>query len=188
MAIRALNANFFMASNPNAKLKRPGWLRPRRDCVKLNVDGGFDLDLLQGTYGAVIRDSNREFIAVGNGKIEWCGDAIMAGAMALRFGLNLASSVGCKRTDENSDNMEVIEMVNNDGRSFGVDGAIFDDSYHIACHFPHVIFEHVSREANCVAHELAYLARRRVCNGQMEDPLDEIGIPLEKDATMITMQ
>ncbi|XBI48054.1 hypothetical protein VPH35_111878 [Triticum aestivum] len=128
-----------VASEANAKIERHGWIQPRINYVKLNVDGAFDPDLLQGSYGVVIRDSSGKFIAAGNGKIEWCGDALMAEAMALRFGLNLATTVGCNRIEVNSDNVEVIEAMKNGGQSFGIAAAIFDDSYHIACDFPHII-------------------------------------------------
>ena len=55
--------------------------------------------------------------------------------------------------------MEVIETMNNGGRSAGAAAAIFDDCYFLACDFPTSRFEHCNREANKVAHELARLAR-----------------------------
>ena len=61
--------------------------------MKLNVDGAFDPDLLKGSYGAVIRDSNGRFVAARNREIDCYGDALMAEALALRFGLNLATTV-----------------------------------------------------------------------------------------------
>ena len=69
MAIRALVANYTMASDAKATIKRHGWERPRSNYVKLNVDGAFDPDLLKGSYGAVIRDSNGRFVAAGNREI-----------------------------------------------------------------------------------------------------------------------
>ena len=52
--------------------------------------------------------------------------------------------------------MEVIETMNNGGRSSSTAAAVFDDCYF---DFPITKFEHCNREANRVAHELAKLAR-----------------------------
>ena len=57
------------------------------------MDGAFDLDLLKGSYDTVIRDSNGRFAAAENEEIDWCGDVLMAEALALRFVLNLATTV-----------------------------------------------------------------------------------------------
>ena len=140
MAIRDLVANYTMASDAKATIKRHGWERPRSNYVKLNVDGAFDPDLLKGSYGAVFIDSNGRFIATGNGEIDWCGDALMAEALTLRFGLNLATTVGCNRTEVNSDNIEVIETMKNGGRSFGLLAAVFDDIYIILCVISRILF------------------------------------------------
>ena len=53
--------------------------------MKLNVDGAFDPDLLKGSYGAVIRDSNGKFVATRNREIYWCGDALMAKALTIQW-------------------------------------------------------------------------------------------------------
>ena len=87
MEIRASFANYNMASDAKATIKRHGWERPRSNYVKLNVDGAFDPDLLKGSYNVVIKDLNGKFVAVENGKIDWCGDALIVEALALRFGL-----------------------------------------------------------------------------------------------------
>ena len=112
----------------------------------------------------------------------------MAEALALWFGLNLATTVGCNRIEVNSDNIEVIETMKNGGRSFGLAAAVFDDIYHLACDFPHIIFEHAPRETNCAAHDLAKLARSKVCAGWMKDPPVEIVDTLVKDNMVITLQ
>ena len=66
-----------------AKIKHHGWVKPKRGYVKLYVDGSFDPDVVHGAYGAVLRDSTGKFIGARNGKLEWCGDALMAEATAL---------------------------------------------------------------------------------------------------------
>ena len=139
MAIRALVANYTMASDAKATIKRHGWERPRSNYVKLNVDGAFDPDLLKGLCDAVIRDLNGRFIMAGNRELNWWGDALMTEALALQFGLNSATTVWCNHIEVNSDNIEVIETMKNGGRSFGLSVTVFDDIYHLACDFPYII-------------------------------------------------
>ena len=97
--------------------------------------------------------------------------------MALRYGLSIAQRAGCNRLVINSDNMEVIETMNNGGRSSSIAAVVFDDCYFLACDFPITKFEHCNREANRVAHELAKLARFSSSLNWFEEPLSEI-VPL----------
>ena len=84
--------------------------------MKLNVDASFDHDLLEGTMGAVLRDDKGRFIAGGNGRIDYCADVLMVEALALKFGLNLAQRAGCNRLIINSNNLEVIETMQDGGQ------------------------------------------------------------------------
>ena len=65
----------------------------------------------------------------------------------------------------NSDNIKVMETIKNEGCSFGPSATVFDDIYHPACDFLHIFFEHAPRDTNCVAHDLAKLAKSKVCAG-----------------------
>lgn len=111
LAIRGLSANFTIACAHNAKIHSSGWEKPPKGYVKLNVDAGFDQDLLQGSVGAIVRDQNGQFIAATNEKIEISYDLNMAEALAVRFGMNLAKTLGCSKVVINSDNLEVVEAL-----------------------------------------------------------------------------
>jgi ribonuclease HI len=154
--------------------------------VKLNVDTSFDHDMLRGTMGAVLRDDKGRFIAGGNGKIDYCTDILMAEALALRFGLTLAQRAGCNHLIINSDNLKVIDTMQDGGQSAGAAAAIFDDCFHYACDFVITRFEHCNREANKVAHELARLVRFSLTFDWFEEPLNEIVIILANDALVIS--
>ena len=52
--------------------------------MKLNVDTGFDQDLLEGSVGAVIRDQSGQFIATANEKVDICIDSFTAEALAVK--------------------------------------------------------------------------------------------------------
>ncbi|XBI20605.1 hypothetical protein VPH35_061859 [Triticum aestivum] len=110
----------------------------------------------------------------------------MAEARALKFGLTLAQRAGCNRIIVNSDNMEVIDSMNDGGQSAGAAAAIFEDCFHYACDFITARFEHCNRETNKVAHELARLARFSLTSDWFEEPLSEIVMFLTNDVLLIT--
>lgn len=125
MGIRAITLNYVLAISPKATIKRA------RGFVKLNVDASFDHDRLRGTAG----DDKGKFIARGNWRIHWCMDILTVEAMTLRYGLSIAQRAGCNRLVINSDNIEVIETMNNGGRSSSTAAAVFDNCYFLACDF-----------------------------------------------------
>ncbi|KAF7084426.1 hypothetical protein CFC21_088052 [Triticum aestivum] len=86
----------------------------------------------------------------------------------------MAQRAGCNRLVINSDNLEVIETMNNRER---LQRAVFDDCYFLACDLPITRFEHYNREANRVAHELAKVAKFSTALNWFEEPLSEI-VPL----------
>ncbi|XBH61203.1 hypothetical protein VPH35_115693 [Triticum aestivum] len=110
----------------------------------------------------------------------------MAEALALKFVLTLAQRAGCNRLIINSDNLEVIDTMNDGGQSVGAAAAIFNDFFHYACDFVIARFEHCNREANKVAHELARLARFSLTSDWFEEPLNEIVMILTNDVLLIT--
>uniref|UniRef100_A0A3B6LR20 RNase H type-1 domain-containing protein n=1 Tax=Triticum aestivum TaxID=4565 RepID=A0A3B6LR20_WHEAT len=109
----------------------------------------------------------------------------MVEALALKFGLTLAQRVGCNRIIINSDNLEVIETMQDGGQSAGAAAAIFEDCFHYACDFVMTRFEHCNREAN-IAHELARLARFFSTSDWFEEPLNEIVLILKNDVMVIS--
>ena len=110
----------------------------------------------------------------------------MVEALALKFGLSLAQRMGCNRIIINSDNMKVIETMNEGGRSSGAAAAIFDDCFHLACDLPISRFEHCNREANKVAHELAKSARFSFIFDWFEEPHNVIVPILINDVMIIS--
>ena len=186
MGIIALTYNFVNASSSKVSMKKGGWLCLPRGFVKLNVDASFDQDMLKGTTGAVLRDDKGRFIAGGNGKIDHCADVLMTEVLALKFGLTLAQRAGCNRLIINSDNLEVIETMQDGGQSTGATAVIFYDCFHYACDFIRTRFEHCNREANKVAHELVRLARFSSTSNWFEEPINEIVLILTNDVLVIS--
>ena len=86
----------------------------------------------------------------------------------------------------NSDNMKVIDTMNNGGHSIGATTTVFDDCFFIVCDFPFTSFEHCNRKANKVAHELARLAKQFVTRDWIEEPMGNIVSLLVDDVTIIS--
>ena len=133
-------------------MKRILWTHPSAGFVKLNVDAACDSDSLQATVGVVLRDSSGKFLSAGNNVAGDCVDALMAEAIALRFGLNLAQSFGCSRLIINSDNSDVIAAMQDGGTFSGLAAAIFDDCYHMDRDLSRIHYEHCHREENSIAY------------------------------------
>jgi hypothetical protein len=159
------------------KMRRNGWVKPLQTYVKVNVDASFDEDALRGTTGVVIRDSNGDFIASSNRKLDFVRDILSAEVQVLKEGLLLAQSMGCNRVIMCSDCLDVVTTMQGGGNSHEVSAAVFDDCYYLASEFIKVQFEHNYREANAVAHELARLARGSNQNVWLDEPPASI-IPL----------
>ena len=136
-------------------ITRHGWVRPRTDFVKLNVDAGFIADAGKGSTGAVIKDENGYFLAGCCRGLPFVSDPATAEAYALRDGLILAGQIGCNRIEVNSDCVEVIDVMKNGGNSLGPAAAMYEECTLLCRSFTKVIFSHCPREANMAAHVIA---------------------------------
>jgi hypothetical protein len=92
-AISALAVNYSRVRKKSGII-RHGWVKPREDFVKLNVDVGFCADTCSGSTGAIIRDDSWRLIAASCcGIYSFISDPSIAEARALRDGLTLAGQV-----------------------------------------------------------------------------------------------
>lgn len=108
--------------------------------------------------------------------------------LALKFGLQLSSSARCNRIIVNSDNQELMEIMNEGGQYAGNAAAIIDDCYHLACEFTSIRFEYCPREANGVAHELARAARTSFCSEWLDVAPNALLPLILKDVSVITCE
>lgn len=111
-------------------------------------------------------------------------DSFSAEAIAVRFGLNLAQTMGCSKIEVVSDNEEVVNALK-EGGSSSVASAIFDDCYYMSLDFNHVLFDSCNRDSNQVAHELAKLAKFSPPSIWMDSPPEAMIPFLVKDAVLI---
>ena len=96
----------------------------------------------------------------------------MAEALALREGLGLASQIGCNLLMVQTDCMEVVETMKQQGMSATASGPIYEECVQGWQDFGSISIDHVHREANTVAHEIAReaMASKLSCNWVDEPP------------------
>ena len=120
----------------------------------MNVDASYDDDNGCGSCGAILRDDTGSMVAASCSHISQLVDAPMAEAYALKEGLMLAQHIGANRLIVQSDCMEVVDIMK-EGFTANTTAPIYDECYIIWSGFQEVSMEHLNREANQVAHELA---------------------------------
>jgi ribonuclease HI len=148
-----------MAMKKEAKVHK-GWQKPPEGMIMINVDASFDDDEGCGSTGVVIRDHLGGVIAAAHSFTPHVIDATMVEAYALKEGLLLAQHVGENRIIIQSDCLEVVETMKDGGFSANSAAAIYDECITIWSGFQEISIQHCSRDANCVAHELARRARQ----------------------------
>jgi ribonuclease HI len=151
----ALNARS-RKSTPTGE-EKVQWSKPETRFLKLNVDAAFYDDSRSGSFGAVIRDFQGNFVGAKCGLIPSVASASMAEAMAMREGLVLANSMGINRLIAESDSMETVEACSGEERWWNESAAVYADCIDLSSSIGTVKFKHYPREANHVAHELAKL-------------------------------
>jgi len=132
-----------------------GWRKPPEDFLMVNVDASYDANRGSGSTGVIIRDCSGGMIAAANRHISHVVDAPMAEAFALKDGLMQAQHIGGNRIIVQSDCTEVTEIMSNGAFTANLAVAIYDECNIVWRGFQKISIEHVSRDANQVAHALA---------------------------------
>ena len=105
--------------------------------------------------------------------MSFCFDAFTAKATTVRFRLNLSRTVRYDKVELESDNAEVVSVLQ-EGRLSSVTRPIFDDCYYMIQDFKHVLFTRCNTGSNQVAHEIAKLDGFSTPGTWMESPLVEV--------------
>jgi hypothetical protein len=181
---QSLTLNYDRALKKNARVRKEGWEKPRDCYTKLNVDAAFSVKSFLGASGALIHDHPGNFIAGSSNGIPHVDDATTAEARVLRDGLSLAGQTGCSKIEVNSDCMNVIEVMQQEGNSIGPVAAIYEECAFLSRGFAHVIYSYSPRDSNCVAHCLASRAEGSQSVVWHEDPPDFIVGLLANDVNL----
>ena len=153
-SILSIAANY-AGGKKNGADRTVRWTRPIPRQVKLNVDASFHDDMRAGATGAVLRDYQGKFIAASSTFIPHISTATMAEARAMKEGLILACRLGCNSIMAKSDSIETIDACTGVEAWWNDSAAIFADIVDLASRIDSIVFKHIPREANMVAHEIA---------------------------------
>jgi ribonuclease HI len=155
MSILSITANAMRAAEKRLTISPARWIRPEPRKVKINVDASYHSDLHAGAVGVVIRDYQGQFIAARCCFLSHVASATLAEAIAMKEGLSLALNRGCNSIIAESDSMETIEACTGEQLWWSESSAIYADCVDMASTFESISFNHIPREANKVADDLA---------------------------------
>ncbi|KAI4963143.1 hypothetical protein ZWY2020_014169 [Hordeum vulgare] len=116
--------------------------------------------------------------------IDICFDPFTIEALGVRFGLNLARTVGCSRIMVSSGSLEIVEALKN-GNSSSVASTIIDDCFFMSSEFNHVVYDHCFTESNKVAHELSRLVKFSSPSCWLDTTSPEVLSLLVNDTTVL---
>jgi ribonuclease HI len=155
MSILGIVLNARAKKSTPTEEERVQWSKPEPRFMKLNVDVAYYDDSRSGSFGAVIRDYQGNFMGAKCDIIPSAASASMAEAIATREGLMLANSMGINRLIVESDSIETVEACTGEARWWNESAAFYADCIDISSSIGTVSFKFCPREANQVAHEIA---------------------------------
>ncbi|XP_021834215.1 uncharacterized protein LOC110774005 [Prunus avium] len=150
------------SSTPPVSPPHALWRAPPLPYVKVNVDGAWKKESLQGGMGCCLRDSEGRMLA-GMSKATLRNSAVEVEAEAVLEGLILAKEKNCQKIILESDSMDVVSCMRNENlRGNWRIIPLILEIRRLSSWFTSVKWEWVSRQANQAAHAAAALSNMRV--------------------------
>ncbi|XP_016646969.1 PREDICTED: uncharacterized protein LOC103328879 [Prunus mume] len=147
---------------PSASPPHALWKAPPQPYVKVNVDGAWHKNSLQGSVGCCLRDSEGRLLAglskacIGNSAIEVEVEDVLEGLL-------LAKEENCQKIILESDSMDVISCMRNENlRGNWRIIPLILEIRRLSSRFISIKREWISRQANQAAHAAAALSNMRV--------------------------
>ncbi|XP_040987875.1 uncharacterized protein LOC121235607 [Juglans microcarpa x Juglans regia] len=134
------------------------WVCPHQGICKINWDVAVDSKLCKLGIGVAVRDETGNFLATLRKKLDLMPDPKLAEAKAVGIAVQFGLELGMKRVILEGDFKVVVkelELQNQTGSYFGM--IILDTQVSIA-KLETCIINHVNREGNSIAHNLAKAA------------------------------
>ncbi|CAL8162128.1 unnamed protein product [Prunus armeniaca] len=147
---------------PSASPPHALWKAPPQPYVKVNVDGAWHKNSLQGGVGCCLHDSEGRLLAglsqacIGNSAIEVEAEAVLEGLL-------LAKEENCQKIILESDSMDVISCMRNENLrgNWRIIPFILEIR-RLSSWFISIKWEWISRQANQAAHAASALSNMRV--------------------------
>ncbi|XP_062008818.1 uncharacterized protein LOC133725545 [Rosa rugosa] len=131
------------------------WKCPPFGCVKLNIDGAFDIASGTGGIGLVVRDHSGQFV-VGKGRpVLGLLSAEHSELLACREALELIVDQSLQPAIVETDSLIIQQQLCKAGVNLSRLGRIYDDLGVLLDALPNVRIMHTRRDANIAAHLMA---------------------------------
>ena len=131
------------------------WRPPHLGLVKINCDGATFKEQNKSGVGVVIRDGNGLVLASLAKQITQLYTALEVEAMAAATALSFAAQLGFHSGILESDSLLLVSALIENHTYLSTDGLLLDDIRFYASFFNQLLYSHVKREGNKVAHRLA---------------------------------
>ncbi|XP_065630298.1 uncharacterized protein LOC136067864 [Quercus suber] len=130
------------------------WRAPQASFVKVNFDGAVFDDANKSGVGVVIRDSYGDVLASCSEKILQAYKAKVTEVLAAWKALSFAHELGFQNVILEGDALHLIQALKSQKQSLCPLGLLVEDEKIYSSHFQRVLYSHVKRNSNRVAHNL----------------------------------
>lgn len=134
------------------------WQTPPLGFVKINFDGAVFKDTNMSSVGVVIRDNNGAVLASFSENIPQAYKADKIEALAAMKALSFAHELGFRSAVLKGDSLRLIQALKSEVHSLSPLGLLLEDVKVYARNFVRLLYSHVKRNGNNVAHSLAKYA------------------------------
>ena len=131
------------------------WRAPATGFVKVNFDGAIFGDSSMSGVGVVIRDTNGAVLASCAEKIGHAYKADETEALAALKALTLAHELGFQNVVFKGDALGLIQALKSQEQNLSLWGLLVEDVKVYGTKFRRLLYSHVKRNGNSVAHNLA---------------------------------
>jgi ribonuclease HI len=137
------------------------WVKPDCDWAKVNVDAAIDKGSGRMGIGIILRDHDGNFLAAKSAMRMGLWDSAAAEALAAYLGVLFAQERGVQQLILEGDAKQIIDAIRAKDGNDSMIGHLIDDVRQSLRGISRWQVNHVLREANRVAHELAKLALKK---------------------------
>ena len=130
------------------------WSCPQ-DGLKINFDGTVFSESNQSGVGVVIRDNNEAVLASCSEKLHLAYKPDEVEALAALKAVALARDLGFRKAILEGDSLNLIKALKSIEDSLSLASLLVDDVKRVASSFERLVYSHVKRNSNRVAHSLA---------------------------------
>ena len=156
-----------MCDRRKSEMKKPaqevtgsaGWKAPPPGQLKINSDGSFIQETMQGSWGFIVGDHEGDGVLAGAGRLGSIPDAMTTEAAACAQALQAAADYGISHVQVEVDSTALQQALQSSSMDLATCGMLLSDTRSLLCeHFVCSKILSIPRACNGLAHNLAKLA------------------------------